>query len=52
MFRTLIVFTFGVFLTQEYGDVIPNVKMETLKFYHQMIKSEFYNKLNENFKNN
>lgn len=49
MFRTLIVFTFGLFLGQEYGTVLPNVKLEGLHFFHQILKSDFYKNLKDDY---
>lgn len=49
MFRTVLVFTFGVFLGQEFGTVLPNVKNEGLIFYNQILKSDFYKKLKDDY---
>ena len=49
MFRTFIVFTIGLFLGQEYGEFLPNVKTEGLHFFNQILKSDFYKRLKEDF---
>ena len=52
MFRTLLAFAFGAFLAQEFPTVLPNVKIETLKCYNQILKSEFYQKIKNDYNKN
>ena len=49
MFRTLIVFTFGIFIGQEYNEVLPNVKIEGLNMFHKIITSDFYKRIKNDF---
>lgn len=46
-----VTFLTGVYIGQEYGKTIPNVKLYTLELYNQFKNSEFYKKLNEDLKN-
>lgn len=50
MFRTLAIFVLGVYVGQEYGDVIPNVKSKTEEFYDKFTETEFYKKLKSDLK--
>jgi hypothetical protein len=52
MFKSLLAFTFGLFLGQEFGSVLPNVKNEGIILYNQILRSEFYKKLRNDFDNN
>lgn len=51
MFRTLIVFTFGIFLGQEYPNTLPNVKNEGIILYNQILRSELYKKFKADYDN-
>ena len=51
MLRTLIVFVAGVYIGQEYGNTIPNVKMKSYELYESFKAMEFYKKI-EILKNN
>lgn len=50
MFRTLAIFIFGVYVGQEYGNVIPNVKLKSEEFYDKFTETEFYKKIKSDFK--
>lgn len=50
MLRTLAVFMLGVYVGQEYGSVIPNVKSKSEEFYDKFTETEFYKKLKSDFK--
>jgi hypothetical protein len=52
MFKSLLAFTFGLFLGQEYGSVLPNVKNEGLILYNNILKSDFYKRLKDEYKKN
>ena len=45
--KSIIVFLLGVYIGQEY--TIPNIKTESVKIYYIFTKSEFYNKLRNDF---
>ena len=49
MFRTLLAFTLGVYFVQEFPTVLPNVKNEGLILYNQILKSQFYKKIREDY---
>lgn len=50
MFRSILIFAFGVYIGQEYGTTIPNIKMRTYEMFDQFSKSELYKKIHEDFK--
>lgn len=52
MFRTIAVFILGVYVGQEYGNLIPNVKVKGEEFYDNLLETEFYKKISEDFKKN
>lgn len=39
MIRYIIIFLTGVFVGQEYGDVIPNVRLKTIEMYREFKKT-------------
>lgn len=41
----------GVFVGQEYGNTVPNVKRKTLELYEYMKNTELYKKVNDDLKN-
>ena len=43
MFQNVISFLFGVYIGQEFGPQIPNVKEKTIEIYSEFKKTEFYN---------
>jgi len=45
MFRSLIIFTLGVYIGQEYGDTIPSVKIKSYEMYESLKSTEFYKKI-------
>jgi hypothetical protein len=47
MFRTLIVFIAGVYIGQEYGNTIPNVKVRSYEMYESLKSTEFYKKIRD-----
>lgn len=47
MLKIVIAFVSGVYIGQEYGKFVPNVKTETLKKYEEFINSDFYKKIKE-----
>lgn len=51
MIRTLIIFMTGVFVGQEYGNTIPNVKRKTYELYEYMKNTELYKKVENDLKN-
>jgi len=50
MFRTIAVFILGVYIGQEYGNVIPNVKIKGNEMFEEFTHTNFYKKLSEDFK--
>jgi hypothetical protein len=50
MMRILIVFIAGVYIGQEYGNTIPNVKIKSYELYESFKRTEFYKKISEDFK--
>jgi len=48
--RSLVAFLLGVFIGQEYGTLIPNLKNESIKLYQQVQKNMLEHELNN--KNN
>lgn len=44
-----ITFLFGIYVGQEYGKYIPNVKNKTMKYIVEIKSSDFYKKLEEDF---
>lgn len=50
MFRTIAVFILGVYVGQEYGNVIPNVKSKGSEMFDEFSQTNFYKKLSEDFK--
>ena len=49
MFRTLVIFRMGVYVGQEYGNVIPNVKLKGEEIYDKFKETDFYKKLKSDF---
>ena len=49
MLQNLFYFILGLYVGQEFGTNIPNVKNKTCEIYKEFQKTEFYNK---NFTNN
>jgi hypothetical protein len=47
MIKIVIAFVTGVYIGQEYGKLIPNVKNESVKKYEEFINSDFYKKIKE-----
>lgn len=52
MFRTIAVFILGVYVGQEYGNLIPNVKMKGEEFYENLLETDFYKKIIDDLKKN
>jgi hypothetical protein len=52
MFRTTLVFLFGVYIGQEYGDVLPSVKGKTYEVVEKMTQTAFYKKLENEMRQN
>lgn len=50
MFRTLAIFIMGVYVGQEYNNVIPNVKLKSEEFYDKFTETEFYKKIKSQLK--
>ena len=50
MIRTLCVFIFGVYVGQEYGNLIPNVKNKTCEVFENFKTTDLYKKVNEDLK--
>lgn len=50
MIKYTIVLLTGIYIGQEYGNNIPNVKEYTIKTYNDFTKTEFYKKIKEDFK--
>ena len=50
MFRTIAVFILGVYVGQEYGNVIPNVKIKSEELLDNFLETDFYKKLKEDLK--
>jgi len=42
MFQNIISFLVGVYVGQEFGQQIPNVKDKTIEIYKEFQKTEFY----------
>lgn len=42
MIRSLVAFVLGVYVGQEYGNIIPNVKNKTYELLEDFKKTEFY----------
>jgi hypothetical protein len=49
MIKYTVVFLLGVFVGQEYGVQIPNVKSKTVEYYNQLTNTEFYKKIRDDF---
>ena len=47
MLRMTIAFIAGVYVGQEYGKLIPNVKAKTLEYITEFKKSDIYKKMTE-----
>jgi hypothetical protein len=45
MIRSLIIFTLGVWVGQEYGNVIPNVKLKSYEMYESLKTTDLYKKI-------
>ena len=45
--KNIIIFLFGVYIGQEFGETIPNVKKKSVEMYDNFIKTDFYKKLKE-----
>jgi hypothetical protein len=43
MFQNIISFLVGVYVGQEFGQQIPNVKDKTIEIYKEFQKTEFFN---------
>ena len=50
MIRTLCIFLFGIYIGQEYGNLIPNVKSKTYEAYNNFKTTDLYKKINEDLK--
>ena len=50
MLRSLLIFAFGVFVGQEYGSSLPNIKLKTYEMFDNFKETDLYKKLNEDFK--
>ena len=42
MFQSIVSFLFGVYIGQEFGNNIPNVKNKTIEVFKEFEKTEFY----------
>jgi hypothetical protein len=42
MFQSIVSFLFGVYIGQEFGNNIPNVKNKTIEILKEFEKTEFY----------
>lgn len=51
MMRSLFAFIVGVYVGQEYGNLIPNVRKKTLEMFEEFKYTDFYKKLSEEIKN-
>lgn len=52
LIKHTITFLFGIYIGQEYGKYIPNVKNKTVEYFTEFKKTEFYKKIREDFKKN
>ena len=43
MFQNIISFIIGVYIGQEFGQQIPNVKEKSIEIFSEFQKTEFYN---------
>jgi hypothetical protein len=44
--RSLVAFLFGIYIGQEYGTLIPNLKNESIKLYEKVQKNILEHELN------
>jgi hypothetical protein len=51
MFRSLFIFAVGVYIGQEYGTLIPSVKLKTYEVFDNVRKTELYKKMCEDMYN-
>lgn len=51
LIKYTIAFLTGVYVGQEYGSTIPNVKNYVIKSYNDFKTTDFYKRVNEDFKN-
>jgi hypothetical protein len=51
MFRSLVIFALGVYVGQEYGTLIPSVKIKTYEMYDNLRQTQLYKKICEDIHN-
>lgn len=51
MLRSLFIFAVGVYIGQEYGTLIPNVKIKTYEAFDNIRRTELYKKMCEDIHN-
>ena len=49
MCKTTLIFLLGIYIGQEFGETLPNIQTESFKIYYIFTKSDFYNKLRNDF---
>lgn len=49
MLRHFITFLLGIYVGQEYGKFIPNVKNKTVEYISEFKKTELYKKMEQDF---
>lgn len=52
LIKHTITFLFGIYVGQEYGKYIPNVKNKAMEYFKELKKTELYMKLENDFKKN
>jgi hypothetical protein len=52
MFRSLIIFTLGVYIGQEYGNTIPSVRLKSYEMYESFKNTDFYKKIRDDLNKN
>jgi hypothetical protein len=50
MLKYTVVFLIGVFVGQEYGTLIPNVKTKAIETFNEFKKTDLYKKINDDLK--
>jgi hypothetical protein len=51
MIRSLVIFAFGVYVGQEYGGLIPNVKLKTYEILDNFTQTDLYKKICDDIRN-
>lgn len=50
MIQSLIIFLFGIYIGQEFGNNIPNVRQKTIDIWKELEKTKFFGLLDKKYK--